>query len=102
ELNDGYIGVELGMTQESITTKVPYGGSKAMEFDRYNVPQYGNVSFENQSMTQILCPNGFYGTVSPPYIQNFNNGTHVSSNGEFSHENEPNRNNGANSSLQAQ
>ncbi|KAF5193204.1 hypothetical protein FRX31_017209 [Thalictrum thalictroides] len=73
-----------------------------MEFDRYNVPQYGNVSFENQSMTQILCPNGFYGTVSPPYIQNFNNGTHVSSNGEFSHENEPNRNNGANSSLQAQ
>ncbi|KAF5201679.1 hypothetical protein FRX31_008730 [Thalictrum thalictroides] len=61
ELNDGYIGVELGMTQESITTKVPYGGSKAMEFDRYNVPHHGNVSFGNQSMTQIPFQMSFMG-----------------------------------------
>ncbi|KAF5199453.1 hypothetical protein FRX31_010960, partial [Thalictrum thalictroides] len=64
ELNDGYTSVDF-TTKESITTKVPYGGSKAMEFGMYNVPQYGNVSFGNQPMTPSSSPNFFYGPGLP-------------------------------------
>ncbi|KAF5194875.1 hypothetical protein FRX31_015538 [Thalictrum thalictroides] len=101
EQNDGCIGLEFGATQENFTRKDPTNGSKAMEVDSYNVSQIGNVSVD-QHVTDISSRNVFYGVGFSPYIQNFNNGTHVSHSGNPPQGNQHNIDIGANFSLQTQ